>query len=119
MVVSAGEVVSCLDAGTGRELWNTAVNEPGGIPALTEKEVFLGSSAGILYRLDIRTGKIMKFYRLGGSGYSPVVANGCVLVITEDNRLYCLGQISYYRIMFSIAAILILLFLIKASRTTF
>ncbi len=110
MVVVRGlNRVSCLDAVTGRELWEVLIRGESTLPALTKSEVFVGSAEGILYRLDIKTGKIKESYRLGSSVYSPVVANGCVLVVTDSNCIYCLGQISYYKIVFSIAAILILL----------
>jgi outer membrane protein assembly factor BamB len=88
-----GTWVYCLDAETGQESWRKHIEGPLIMPAMTEEYVFVGSEDGALHQIDIRSGE-MSSYHLGTLVFSPVAANGHVLVGTSDNYIYCLGQSS-------------------------
>lgn len=90
VVVRSWLQVDCLDAETGKELWEMPVTGIS-MPVMTENEAFIGSDDKTLYRVDIKSGKITESYYLGDSVYSPVVAHGHVLVGTYGNHIYCLG----------------------------
>lgn len=89
VVVRSWLQVDCLDAETGKKLWELPVTGIS-MPAMTENEVFIGSDDKTLYRADIKSGNIIESYYLGDSVYSPVVARGHVLVGTYKNQIYCL-----------------------------
>ncbi|MBU7048253.1 MAG: PQQ-binding-like beta-propeller repeat protein [Theionarchaea archaeon] len=86
-----GKWVYCLDAETGQESWKKHIEGPLIMPAMTREFVFVGSENGALHQIDIKSGE-MSSYHLGTLVFSPVVANGHVLVGTSDNYIYCLGQ---------------------------
>jgi outer membrane protein assembly factor BamB len=90
-----GKWVYCLDAETGQESWKIHIEGPLIMPAMTKEYVFVGSNNGNLYQIDVESG-VMSSYHLGSHVFSPVVANGNVLVGTSDNYIYCLGQSSSY-----------------------
>ena len=82
-----GDVLICLDAATGKELWRQTC--PGalvenayeigcsGTPAVADGKVFLRGSGG-LHCLDAKDGKVL-WHVKGPAGHSsPVVANGSV-----------------------------------------
>ncbi|MBU7016275.1 MAG: PQQ-like beta-propeller repeat protein [Theionarchaea archaeon] len=80
----------CLDAETGHELWKIPVRGSK-MPVITGNDVFIGSFDGTLYRVDIQSGEIVWSYHLGGTLFSPVVAEGCVLIENSENLVYCFG----------------------------
>lgn len=98
IVVCSWTRVECLDAETGKVLWEIplAIQEQGfpAFPAMTDEEVIVGLGE-TLSRMDIKTGRVTGLYQLGSSVFSPVVADGHVLVGTSENALYCLGPSSY------------------------
>jgi outer membrane protein assembly factor BamB len=91
LVATGGSWTYCLDAETGKELWKTPVKGFFTEAAITREDVFVGSDDGNLYRLDLQSGSIKGRYYLGGVVFSPVVAQGHVLVGTSEDMLYCLG----------------------------
>lgn len=117
VVVVCGTTTDCIDAETGKELWKIPVSGRG-MAAMTENELFVGSDDGNLYRIDITSGEIIDTYHLGGHVYSPVVAQGRILVGTSENRIYCLGGFRFYDAAFisSVAVMLVIFLVLKRSR---
>ena len=118
VVVRGSNSVYCLDAETGEEFWKTPVKGLS-MPAMTREEIFIGSDDGNLYRIDIQSGRISQSYHLGGYVFSPIVAEGHVLVGTSENTLYCLGPPSsnWKVIVIGIAgaAVVVILLLLRKS----
>lgn len=114
VVVRSWTRVDCLDAETGKELW-TISSDGWSLPAMTKNEVFIDSDQN-LCRVDIKSGKVTDSYELGGSVYSPVVANGRVLVGTSENRIYCLGQPTFYKVVPIVIAAVVLLVVLLVMR---
>ncbi len=57
-------------------------------PVLAGGRLFTVSSAGEMLEIAAQDGKILRKYKLGhGATRSPVVANGTLLVLTEDGKL--------------------------------
>lgn len=104
--------VYCLDAETGQELWKIPV-KGSKMPAITGKDVFIGSFDGVLYRVDIESGEIVWSYYLGGTLFSPVVADGYVLVETNENIVYCFGpSMSSFMLGLVMAAFILIIVLL-------
>ncbi|MBU7047668.1 MAG: PQQ-binding-like beta-propeller repeat protein [Theionarchaea archaeon] len=95
--------VECLDAETGNVLWTKPLKGKG-IPVITKNEVF-ACGEETLYRMDIKTGKITGSYTVGEPIYSVVVARNRVLVGTEKDRIYCLGEPGHLEIILSIGVV--------------
>lgn len=95
LVATGGRWTYCLDAETGKELWKIPVKGYFTEAAITLEDVFVGSDDGILYRLNLQSGNIKERYYLGGIVFSPVVAQGNVLVGTSEDILYCLGSVRH------------------------
>ena len=119
VVVNGWTQVSCLDAETGKELWVLPSGSSGSV--MTRNDVFFGWGEN-LYRVNIESGEIIASYNLGGSVFLPVAAQGCILVGTSENRIYCLGQSGKYRIICALAAlggvIVVLVFMRKGRSRT-
>ena len=119
VVIRGWNSVYCLDAETGEELWKTPVKGRS-MPAMTGEEIFIGSDDGNLYRIDIQSGRITQSYYLGGFVFSPIVAEGHILVGTSENTLYCLGpSVGLWKVIgvigiAAVAVLIILLLLRKA-----
>lgn len=114
VVLGGWAQVDCLDAETGKKLWTIPLGGSG-TPVMTKNEVFFGSDQD-LYRVDIKSGEIVESYQLGGSVFSPVVANGNILVGTSENQIYCLGQVSFYKIVVTAAALVVVVLLVLLLR---
>ena len=62
-------------------------------PVVVGERVFVGSSDGNLYVLDLARGKELTRFELGrGVVASPAVAAGRLVIGTTDGTLYCLGK---------------------------
>jgi outer membrane protein assembly factor BamB len=111
-VVARGEDwVYCLDAETGQELWKIFIEGGAAMPALTREWAFIGSTDGNLYQIHTKSGESHSYY-LGDEVFSPVVANGCVLVGTSCNLIYCLGPSPSYEPVVLVAGVTGLLLVI-------
>lgn len=61
-------------------------------PAVAGGRVYVGSSDGRLYVLDLSNGQKLAEVDLAGAvSSSPAVAGGRVIVGSQDGRLVCLG----------------------------
>jgi outer membrane protein assembly factor BamB len=117
VVVRSWTGIDCLDAETGKELWTISLNGSS-LPVMTKNELFIDSGEN-LCRVDIRSGEVIQSYHLGGSVYSPVIANGRIIVGTSENRIYCLGQTGFYEVVprgVAIAAVVVLVVLLVLRR---
>lgn len=95
VVVCSWTRVDCLDVETGGILWKIPIGGDS-MPVMTEHEVFIGAGDENLYRVDIKTGKILESYYLGEAVYSPVIADDHIFVTTGNNIVYCLGPSTSY-----------------------
>ena len=117
VVAGGGDWVSCFDAETGDELWKIPMRGSA-TPAMAGEEVFIGSSDGYLYRVDIKSGTVVESYHLGGCVCSPVVAHQHVVVGTSESKIYCLGQpTSYGGVGLTAGSVIVLLGLLVLKRT--
>ena len=61
-------------------------------PIVVGKRVYVGSSDGSLYAVDMRTGNEEWRFEAGAPiTASPAVASKCLVIGTEDGVLYCFG----------------------------
>jgi outer membrane protein assembly factor BamB len=112
VVVARGkDWVYCLDARTGQELWKIFIEGGVTTPALTREWAFIVSTDGNLYQIHTKSGESHSYY-LGDTVFSPVVANGCVLVGTSCNLIYCLGPSPSYEPVVLVAGVTGLLLVI-------
>ena len=57
------------------------------------KRLYVGSSDGNLYVLDLVKGMLVQKTDLGGPiTASPAVADNCLVIGTENGTIYCLGK---------------------------
>jgi outer membrane protein assembly factor BamB len=114
VVVANGEdSTSCLDVKTGQKLWEIPGIWGSRMPVITEEDVFIGSFDGTLYRIHTESGEIIWSDYVGGTVFSPVVAHEHVLVVANDNTLYCFGPSrTPFKIGLAIAAVILVLVLL-------
>ena len=80
------------------------------MPAVTEGDVFVGSSDGTLYRVDMESGEIVWSQYVGGFLCSPVVAYGHVFVGSSNSILYCFGPShTFFRAGLIVCAIVVVM----------
>ena len=81
------------DRKTGKSAWNFATEgRVDSSPVVAGKYVYVGSTDGSLYVLDVATGAKVQSLELGRSiTASPAVADGCLIIGTSDGVLACLG----------------------------
>ena len=89
------EMVHALDAKSGKAHWDVHRQTRRcecQYPAVVGTRVFVGSTDGRLYELDLMKGAKLSDFDAGATiGASPSVANGRVIFSYQDGRLYCLG----------------------------
>jgi outer membrane protein assembly factor BamB len=69
-----------------------ATNRTRASPAIAGGRLYVGSSDGKLYVLDVTTGKSVQEFEAGGPiSASPAIASGRVVFGTVDGKLFCLG----------------------------
>jgi outer membrane protein assembly factor BamB len=92
---SRDKQVYALDRASGKEVWHFATkNKVDGSPVVAGQRVYIGSFDGFLYVLDLAKGTEVKQFRLAKRGpiiASPAVADGCLVIGTNDGTVYCLG----------------------------
>jgi parallel beta-helix repeat protein len=91
-VGSSDKNVYCLDALTGKQIWNQITGDiVNSCPAVADGRVYVGSYDGKIYCLFASTGEYAWNYTTGNSVFSsPTVADGKVYVGSGDGRIYCL-----------------------------
>ena len=82
-----------LDRATGNIAWTFATKKKiDSSPVVVGQFVYVGSSDGSLYVLNL-AGKLVQKLDLGrGIVASPAVSDGCLVIGTTDGHLYCLGK---------------------------
>ena len=62
-------------------------------PVIASGRVYVGSSDGHFYVLDLASGKKLWDFEAGSPlSASPAIAAGRVVIGSQDGRLYCFGQ---------------------------
>lgn len=83
-----------LDQSNGQAIWRFDATEPISSPAIAGDTVYIESTEGILYALDIKTGKERWRYIAKGEhwivGPSPAVSDGVVYFSAASGSLYAL-----------------------------
>ena len=79
---------------TGKALWTFATKaRVDSSPAIASGRVYVGSSDGRLYMLDLASGKKVWEFEAGSPlTASPAIAAGKVVIGAEDGRVYCFGE---------------------------
>jgi outer membrane protein assembly factor BamB len=85
--------VHCLDAKTGKELWNFVTrSRVESSPAIVDGRVYIGSNDGRFYVLDVASGaKVWEFNAGAPLSASPAVGEGRIVIGSQDGKLYCFG----------------------------
>ena len=92
-----GEVLVCIEVGSGTQLWSVILSNGHSSPTFYNGRVFIRtdySSNNTLFCLDSLTGTLVWKYQTEGSiQATPVVANGKVFIGDRGNtgRVYCLN----------------------------
>ena len=62
-------------------------------PVIAGPRLYIGSSDGNLYVLNVKDGKLVQQMELGRSvTASPAISDGRLIIGTTDHWLYCLGK---------------------------
>jgi outer membrane protein assembly factor BamB len=62
-------------------------------PVIVGNRVFVGSNDGVLYELDLASGrKTWEFTAGGALSASPAAAQGALVIGSQDGVLYCFGS---------------------------
>jgi outer membrane protein assembly factor BamB len=77
----------------GKAGWTVTTRARGeSSPAIADGRVFVGSSDGRFYVLNLNSGaKVWEFNAGGPLSASPAIANGRIVIGSQDGRLYCFG----------------------------
>ncbi|HUV03245.1 MAG TPA: PQQ-binding-like beta-propeller repeat protein, partial [Desulfobacteria bacterium] len=93
---SSSNKLSCYDASSGSELWNTTVNGPiYSSPVVANNTVYSGTNTadGTIYALNATDGSLRWSY--ASSNFimsSPAVADGILFIGADDGRVYAFGE---------------------------
>ncbi len=92
IVGSRDKLVHALDRKTGKRVWTFATEgKVDSSPVIVGQRIFVGSSDGNLYVLDLK-GALLKKFDLGGSIIGSAAVGGeCLVIGTEKGFVYCLG----------------------------
>jgi len=87
-------MVHCLERTTGKEVWTfLAGARVESSPLITAGRIFVGSSDGNLYELDLVSGKkTWEFVAGAALTASPAAAQGALVIGSQDGVLYCFGE---------------------------
>jgi outer membrane protein assembly factor BamB len=86
--------IRALDAKSGPQRWvfKDARGRIDSSPVIVGRRVFIGGGDGVLYELDLETGRERSRFEAGGPiSASPAVAGGRLVIGTLDGVVYCLG----------------------------
>lgn len=84
-----------LDTVTGKSAWTfpTKKGRVEGSPVIAGGRVYIGTTAGTLFVLDVDKGQELQKLQLGkGITASAAIASGSLVIGTTDGMLYCLGK---------------------------
>jgi outer membrane protein assembly factor BamB len=86
--------VHCFERSTGKEVWAFLTRaRVDSSPLIVGNRVFVGSSDGILYELDLaKGGKTWEFTAGAPLTASPAAAQGALVIGSQDGVLYCFGS---------------------------
>ena len=105
-VIGAGGTIYCsseskrvcaVDPGDGSIIWQQILGDVSYRLVVGSDGLYAASASGVLYKLGLADGKILWESRLGIEGLSaaPVLATGGYLYVqTDDDRLYCIQQLT-------------------------
>ena len=85
---------SSASPANGEQMW-TFIAKRGvdSSPVIVGDRVFVGSSDGRLYGLDVLTGEEVWSYEAGGSIVaSPAIADGRLIIANDDGKVFCFGH---------------------------
>ncbi len=87
------KMVHCLDAATGKEIWNYMTRSRiDSSPAIAGGRVYVGSNDGRFYVFDLESGeKLWEFHAGAAITASPAIAGGKIVVGATDGVIYCFG----------------------------
>jgi len=92
---SLGGKVYALNALDGSPRWEPAAVD-GALragPALLDGQLVVGTDEGILYMIDVETGRAERFYDVGGAVLStPAIVDGTIYVGTASGKIYALDS---------------------------
>ncbi|MCL2475564.1 MAG: PQQ-binding-like beta-propeller repeat protein [Candidatus Bathyarchaeota archaeon] len=90
--------VYCIEASSGRTVWNQTVEGFPTAPAVAYGCVYVGTGEGYMYAFDALTGAKKWVCGVvcsdGGIEFSPVVASGAIFFGASDGHLYALNATS-------------------------
>jgi outer membrane protein assembly factor BamB len=86
-------MVHCLNAKTGKSLWTFLTRaRVESSPAVAGGRVYVGSSDGRFYVLDLAGGaKLWEFDAGAPLSASPAISRGRIVIGSQDGRVYCFG----------------------------
>jgi outer membrane protein assembly factor BamB len=86
-------MVHALDAKTGKAYWTFMTNaRVESSPAIAGNRIFVGSTDGRLYVIDLlKGGKLWDFDAGSAITASPAIGGSRLVFGTHDGRLYCFG----------------------------
>ncbi|HUN80605.1 MAG TPA: PQQ-binding-like beta-propeller repeat protein, partial [Phycisphaerae bacterium] len=89
---SRDKLIHCLDY-LGKQIWEFPTKgRVDSSPVIVSDRVFVGSSDGTLYAIDLASGKERWRYEAGGPmSASPAVADSRLVIGTEDGAVLCFG----------------------------
>jgi outer membrane protein assembly factor BamB len=89
---SDGRFVQAVSSNTGNQLWKTrTASIVWSSPIIHNNKVYIGSGEGVLYCLDLYTGKILNRFQTAGSIFSsPVVSDSMLFFGSDDGKFYAL-----------------------------
>jgi outer membrane protein assembly factor BamB len=94
VVPSRNRRILALDAANGQVKWESLLRKRSDCsPVICGDRVWIGSSDGKVYGLDLETGKEVWSYQLSGQILaSPAVSNGKLVIATEKGSIVCFGS---------------------------
>ena len=103
VIVPHGITITAVDEATGKLVWKFKTPNPGGLqgtnkqgirnmstPAVFKNNVYVGGDNGIMYVVDLQTGKLQDHYEIGVPVKSALAVSGEKLVFSAyDGNIYC------------------------------
>ncbi len=89
---SDGRFVQAVNTNTGKEIWkHPTISIVWSSPVICDNKVYIGSQEGVLYCIDLFTGKRMNGFQAKGKIFSsPVISDNMLFFGTDMGYLYAL-----------------------------